>query len=142
VEEEEEEEEQPLPTLEEVEAVSSPSLSDWSSSNVDFERNLEDDKDTMTETPDDSPRLEWWEETEHKAEEEDEMLEEQEALLESFATARKEERTPAARSALLADMAAYRPARGFPSKDSPRLRLFGRPLRIGARPLTATHHAP
>jgi hypothetical protein len=49
---------------------------------------LEDDKDAATETPEDSPRLEWWEE--------DEMLEEQEALLESFATACKEERTRAA----------------------------------------------
>jgi hypothetical protein len=38
--------------------------------------------------------LEWWEEAERKAEEEeDEMLEEQEAHLESFATMRKEERT-------------------------------------------------
>jgi hypothetical protein len=60
----------------------------------DSERNLEDDKDTTMEMLEDSPRLEWWEEAECKAEEEgEEMLEEQEALLESFATARKEERT-------------------------------------------------
>jgi hypothetical protein len=82
------EEEQPLPPPEEVEAVSSPSFSDWSSSDDDSERNLEDDKDAAIETLEDSPRLEWWEE--------DEMLEEQEALLESFATACKEERTRAA----------------------------------------------
>jgi hypothetical protein len=45
----------------------------------------------------DSPRLEWWEGAERKAEEEeDKILEEQEALLESFANARKEERTRAA----------------------------------------------
>jgi hypothetical protein len=81
------EEEQPLPPSEEVEAVSSPSFSDWSSSDDDSERSLEDNKDVATEMPDDSPRLEWWEEAERKAEEEeDEMLEEQEALLESFAT--------------------------------------------------------
>jgi hypothetical protein len=51
----------------------------------------------VTETPEDSPRLEWWEEAERKAEEEeDEMLEKQEALLESFATVRKKEKTRAA----------------------------------------------
>jgi hypothetical protein len=77
-----------------VEAVSSPSFSGWSSSDDDSERNLEDDEDALTEMPKDSPCLEWCEEAEHKAEgEEDEMLEEQEALLESFATARKEETT-------------------------------------------------
>jgi hypothetical protein len=81
-----EEEEQPLPPSEEVEAVSSPSFSDWSFLDNDSERNLEDDEDAAMETPEDSPRLEWWEEVERKAEE-------QEALLESFATARKEERT-------------------------------------------------
>jgi hypothetical protein len=57
---------------------------------------LEDDKDAATEMSEDSPRLEWWEKAERKAEEEDEMLEEQEALLESFATVCKEERTRAA----------------------------------------------
>jgi hypothetical protein len=58
---------------------------------------LEDDEDAATETPEDSLRLEWWEEAERKAEEEEEeMLEEKEALLESFALARKEERTQAA----------------------------------------------
>jgi hypothetical protein len=82
------EEEQPLPPLEEVEAVSSPSSSDWSSSDDDSERSLKDDKDAATKMPEDSPHLEWWEE--------DEMLEEQEVLLDSFATACKEERTRAA----------------------------------------------
>jgi hypothetical protein len=84
---------------------------------------LEDDEDAVMETPKDSPRLEWWEETERKDEEkEDEMLEEQEAQLESFATARTEERTRAAvaqavlRSPLRTDMAAYRPARSFRRK--------------------------
>jgi hypothetical protein len=49
------------------------------------------------ETPEDSPHLEWWEEAERKDEkEEGEMLEQQEALLESFATTCKEERTRAA----------------------------------------------
>jgi hypothetical protein len=81
-----------------VEAVSSPSFSDWSSSDDDSERNFEDDEDKTIEAPEDSPCLEWWEEAELKAEEEedDKMLEEQEVLLESFATARKEERTRAA----------------------------------------------
>jgi hypothetical protein len=62
---------------------------------------LEDDEDAVTETPEDSPCLEWWEDAERKAEEEeDEMLEEQEALLQSFATMRKEERNrPAAAQA-------------------------------------------
>jgi hypothetical protein len=51
---------------------------------------LEDDEDAATKTLEDSPCLEWWEEAEGKAEEEeDEMLEEPEALLESFATTRK-----------------------------------------------------
>jgi hypothetical protein len=54
-----EEEEQPVPLPEEVGAASSPSFSDWSSSNNDYERNLEDDKDAAIETPEDSPRLEW-----------------------------------------------------------------------------------
>jgi hypothetical protein len=91
------EEEQPLPLLEEVEAVSSPSFFDCSSLDDNSERNLEDDEDAATETPEDSSRLELWEEAERKAEKEkDEMLEEQEALLESFATACKEERTQAA----------------------------------------------
>jgi hypothetical protein len=58
---------------------------------------LEDDEDTAMETPKDSLHLEWWEEPERKTdEEEDKMPEEQEALLESFATARKKERTRAA----------------------------------------------
>jgi hypothetical protein len=92
-----EEEEQPVPPSKEVEALSSPSFSGWSFSDDDSERNLEDDEDAVTETPEDSPRLEWWEESERKTKEEkDEMLEEQEALLESFATARKEERNRAA----------------------------------------------
>jgi hypothetical protein len=92
-----EEEEQPIPPPEEVEAVSSPSFSDWSSSDDDSKRNLEDDKDAATEMPEDSPCLEWWGKVEPKVEEEEKkMLEEQEALLESFATARKEERTRAA----------------------------------------------
>jgi hypothetical protein len=91
-EEVEEEEEQFLPPSEDVEAVSSHSFSVWSSSDDDFERNLEDDKDATTEMPEDSPCLEWWEEVERKAgEKKDKILEEQEALLESFATARKEE---------------------------------------------------
>jgi hypothetical protein len=52
---------------------------------------LEDDEDAVTETPRDSLRLEWWEEAKRKAEEEeDEMLEKQEALLESFKAAHKE----------------------------------------------------
>jgi hypothetical protein len=55
---------------------------------------LEDDEDAEMETPEDSPRLEWWEEAERKAEkEENEMIEEQEVLLESFATTRGKERT-------------------------------------------------
>jgi hypothetical protein len=59
---------------------------------------LENDKDVATEMLEDSPCLEWWEEPERKAkEEEDEMLGEQEAPLESFATTRKEERTRAAK---------------------------------------------
>jgi hypothetical protein len=46
---------------------------------------LEDDEDAAMETLEDSPRLEWWEEAERKAEEEEnKMPEEQEALLESF----------------------------------------------------------
>jgi hypothetical protein len=86
-----EEEWQPLPWPKEGEAVSSPYFSNWSSSDDDSKRNLEDDKDAAMETPKDSPCLEWWEEAEHKNEEEDEMLEKQEALLESFAIVRKEE---------------------------------------------------
>jgi hypothetical protein len=75
-----------------VEIVSFPSFSDWSSSDDDPDRNLEDDEDTATETPEDSPCLECWEEAEHKTEEEeDEMLKEQDVPLESFATARMEE---------------------------------------------------
>jgi hypothetical protein len=55
---------------------------------------LKDDEDAATEMPKDSPHLEWWEEAKRKAkEEDDEMLEDQEAHLESFATARKEEMT-------------------------------------------------
>jgi hypothetical protein len=43
---------------------------------------LEDDKDAATEMSEDSPRLEWWEKAERKAEEEEaEMLEKREALL-------------------------------------------------------------
>jgi hypothetical protein len=126
-----EEEQQSLPPPKEVEAVSFLSFSVWSSSDDDFERYLEDDKDAATETPEDSPRLEWWEEAERKAEEEeeeDEMLREQKALLVSFATARMEEklrrprRRLSAQSHLRADLAAYQPARSFPSEDSPRLR--------------------
>jgi hypothetical protein len=45
-----EEEEQTLPPLEEVEAVSSPSFSDWSSSDDNSERNLEDKEDAAMET--------------------------------------------------------------------------------------------
>jgi hypothetical protein len=102
----------------------------------------------MMETLEDSPRLEWWEEAERKAKQEEyEMLEEQEVLLESSATTRKEERTRAATVQAIrkihihADLAAYRPARSFSSEDSPRLHRFGRTLQIGARPLTATNHA-
>jgi hypothetical protein len=93
-----EEEQQSLPPPKEVEVVFFLSFSVWSSSDNDSERNLEDDEDAAMETPEDSPCLEWWEEAEHKAEEEEEdkMLEEQEAQLESFATACKEERTQAA----------------------------------------------
>jgi hypothetical protein len=91
------EEGQSLPPLEEVEAISSASFSVWSSSDDDSERNLEDSEDAATETPEDSPHLERWEEAKCKIkEEENEMLKEQEALLESLATARKEERTQAA----------------------------------------------
>jgi hypothetical protein len=89
------EEEQSLPPLEDMEEVTSPSFSIWSSSDDECERKLEDDKDAAIETPKDSPHLEWWEEAERKAEE-DEILEQQEARLESFATTRKEERTRAA----------------------------------------------
>jgi hypothetical protein len=35
---------------------------------------LEDNEDTATEMPDDSPHLKWWEEAEHKAEEEEEEM--------------------------------------------------------------------
>jgi hypothetical protein len=115
-----EEEEQPLPPPKEVEAVSSPSFSDWSSSDNDSERNLEDNEDAVMETSEDSPHMEWWEE------EEDEILEEPKAL----------------QSPLRADMAVYRPARSFPSEDSLRLRTFGRMLQRGARHLRVTHHAP
>jgi hypothetical protein len=48
------EEEHPLPLLEEVEAVPSPSFSIWSSSDDNSEKNLEDDEDAVTETPEDS----------------------------------------------------------------------------------------
>jgi hypothetical protein len=61
-----EEDHQPLSPPEEVEAVSFPSFSDWSSLDDDSERNLEDDEDAVTETPKDSPCLECWEEAEHK----------------------------------------------------------------------------
>jgi hypothetical protein len=64
----EEEEKQPLPPLEEVEAVSSRSFSNWSSLDDDSERNLEDDEDAAMDTPEDSLRLEWWEEAERKTE--------------------------------------------------------------------------
>jgi hypothetical protein len=70
-----------------------PSDNDWSSSRDDSERKLEDNKHARTEMPEDSLHFEWWEEAERKAEEEEEMLEEQRALMESFATACKEERT-------------------------------------------------
>jgi hypothetical protein len=95
----------------------------------------------------DSPCLEWWEEAEWKAEEEEEedneMLEEQDALLESFATTHIEERTrgPWHRPSAERPLHAYRPAHSFLSEDSPRLRWFGRPLGNGARPLRAKHHA-
>jgi hypothetical protein len=144
-----EEEEHSLPPPEEVEAVSFPSFSDWSSSDDDSKRNLEDDKDAATETLEDSPRLKWWEEAERKAEEEEyEMLEDQEAQLEFFATARKKERTRAAVAHAVREEssphghAAYWPARSFLLEDSPRLHAFGRPLWKGARHLRATYHAP
>jgi hypothetical protein len=90
-------EEESLPPPEEVEAVSSPSFSVSSSLDDDSERNLVDDEYGATETLENSPRLEWWEKAERKAEEEeDEILEEQEVLLESFTTPLKEERTWAA----------------------------------------------
>jgi hypothetical protein len=60
-----------LPPSEEVEAVSYPCFSDWSSSDDDSERNLEDDKDAATKTSEDSPCLECLEEVERKAEEEE-----------------------------------------------------------------------
>jgi hypothetical protein len=53
-----EEKEQPFPSLEEVEAVSSPSFSVWLSSDDDSKRNLEDDEDATIEMPHDSPHLE------------------------------------------------------------------------------------
>jgi hypothetical protein len=61
-----------------MEAVSSPSFCDWSFSDDDSERNLEDDEDAAMEMPEDSLRLEWCKEAERKAEEEEEeeMLEE------------------------------------------------------------------
>jgi hypothetical protein len=82
-----------------MEALSFSSFYVWSSSDDDSERNLKDNKDMAIETPEDSPRLEWWEEAERKTEEEeDEMTKEQEVLLESFTIACKEERTRAAAS--------------------------------------------
>jgi hypothetical protein len=91
---------------------------------------LEDDEDAAMKMLEDSPHLEWWEEAEHKAEEEDgKMFKEQEALLESFA--------PATAQVICMDLAAYRPMRSFLSEDSPRLRAFGRPLWRGSK-----HHAP
>jgi hypothetical protein len=91
------EEEQSLPSPDDMEAISSPSFSGWSSSDEDSNSNLEDDEDTATNKLEDSLHLEWWEEAEHKAEEkEDEMLNEQDAMPESLATTRKEERTLAA----------------------------------------------
>jgi hypothetical protein len=54
-----EEEEQSLPPLEEVEAAPSPSFSNWSSSDNNSKRNLEDDEDPATEMSEDSPHLEW-----------------------------------------------------------------------------------
>jgi hypothetical protein len=53
-----EEEDQPLPPPEEVEVVSSPYFSDWSSSDDDSERNLDDAEEVATDMPDDSLRLE------------------------------------------------------------------------------------
>jgi hypothetical protein len=70
----EEEEEQPLPPPEEVEAVPSPSFSNWSSSDNDSKRNLEDDEDAVTQTPKDSLCLLRWEEVERKAEEEEDEM--------------------------------------------------------------------
>jgi hypothetical protein len=71
------EEEEPLPPPEGVEAVSSPSFSDRSSSDDNSERNLEDNKDAAMETLEDPLHLEWWEEAERKTEEEEDgMLEE------------------------------------------------------------------
>jgi hypothetical protein len=55
--EEVDKEEQSPPPLEEVEAVSFPSFSVWSSSNEDSERNLEDNKDMLTENLEDFSRL-------------------------------------------------------------------------------------
>jgi hypothetical protein len=49
-----EEEEHPLPSLEEVEVVPFPSFSVRSSSDDNSKRNLEDDEDAATETPEDS----------------------------------------------------------------------------------------
>jgi hypothetical protein len=144
-----EEEEQPLPSSEEVEAVSFPSFSDWSSSNNDSERNLEDNEDTVIETLEDSPCLEWWEEVERKAEEEDdEMLEEQETLLESFTTARKEERTQAAAAQAVHAESSLRghghvpTCPQFPVGRFTEVARIERLLRRGARHLRATHHDP
>jgi hypothetical protein len=136
----------PFHHSEEVEAISSLSFSDWSSLDEDSERNLEDDEDAATKTSEDS-HLEWREEAERKAEEEeDEMLEGKEAMLESFATTRKEERTRAAQ-----DVRAESSPRGhgrvlarpqFHIARFTGLRAFGRLLRRGARHLRTTHHAP
>jgi hypothetical protein len=143
-------EEESLPPLEEDEAVSSPSFFVSSSLDDQSERNLVNDEDGETETLENSPCLEWWEEAERKAEEEDnEILEEQEALLESFATPRKEERTWAALAQPVRAEASLHGlgcllacAHSIPSEDSPRLRGYGRPLQRGARPLRAKHQGP
>jgi hypothetical protein len=65
------EEAQSLPTPDDVEAVASPSFSGWSSSDGESERNLEDNADVATETPEGFSAFEWWEEAERKAEEEE-----------------------------------------------------------------------
>jgi hypothetical protein len=54
-----------------VEALASPSFSGWSSSDGKSERNLEDNEDVATETPEGFSAFELSEEAERKAEEEE-----------------------------------------------------------------------
>jgi hypothetical protein len=54
-----------------VEALASPSFSGWSSSDGKSERNLEDNEDVATETPEGFSTFELSEEAERKAEEEE-----------------------------------------------------------------------